>query len=196
MGKFLHRSDDFGDAMHAFEGLLDRSGDLGEDVFQVGGKGGGSDLRHQLRADPAFPRGGEEEPRLLGQIGGQIAEAVLHELGIVADVLGRRIDLVGDAGSELPDGFHLLRVLESDFHLPPQRDVSGYHHEVLGHPEIVAHRVGVRLQRAPRAVAVLHPVFESATHPRLEDALGGEQDLELVLGMNMRCRRHLAEFRG
>src|SRR5438034_579658 len=42
----------------------------------------------------------------------EITEGVLQKVGIIANVLGRRIDLVGDASGELADGFQLLRLAE------------------------------------------------------------------------------------
>jgi hypothetical protein len=60
-----------------------------------------------------------EQPRLRFEKHGEIAEGVLHELRVVADVLGWRIDLVRNAGGELPDRLHLLGVAQLHLHLAP-----------------------------------------------------------------------------
>jgi hypothetical protein len=118
MGEIAHGVDNAGNAMEAFEGLFDGAGRFGDEeiqfalaegLFEFGGefRGGG------ILLDSA------EEALVLAEDGNNLGEGLLEETDVVADVLRRSVDLMGDAGGEPADGFEFLGVAELEFHHAP-----------------------------------------------------------------------------
>ena len=99
MRELLHRAHDLGDAIDAFERLVERARNFFLEVVEVGFA---EQLAGRFAADVDQLREQDVE----------LAERFLEEAQVVADVLRRRIDFVRDTGGELADGLELLRLAQ------------------------------------------------------------------------------------
>ena len=66
-----------------------------------------------LPAPHFFQAAGQQRP--------EIGKGVAEEAGVVADILGGGVDLVGDSGGQLSDGFQLLGLRQLGFQHSPLR---------------------------------------------------------------------------
>jgi hypothetical protein len=109
MSERLHRPDDPGYPLSSFDGLGRGHRDLFAQEVQV---------HVRFLGDQCPVAGGEVGADGAGGVGKRLAvaveqvgdrgEVVGDELQVVGDELDRGVDLVGDAGGELADGFELL----------------------------------------------------------------------------------------
>ena len=111
MREGLHRADDACDVFQPLLRLGERVRDLPAQVVELGAAQGGVEVRQQRGVGVAGTQGGDHRDAAIGQRqqrgGGHVDEA--H---VVGHVLRRGVDLVRDAGGQLADRFHLLRLQE------------------------------------------------------------------------------------
>jgi hypothetical protein len=111
---------DGGDAADALEGLLERAREVLAQVRQVGGGLGARDQARDLVGVGAVGDGAEARPVGVDQTQ-EVVARVPRELDVVADELGGRVDLVGDAGGQASDGLELLGLPQLELHLAAGR---------------------------------------------------------------------------
>ena len=108
------------------------------------------------RADAPGP-GGREQPGLLRHHIQQVGKGVFKKACVVAHVLGRRVDLVGDTRGQLADAPQLLGLGELFFQVLALRDVGADNGEAQKHITVP----GQRMNRQPQ-----HPVLAVRAHER------------------------------
>ena len=106
------------DIVDSFQGLGDGPGGFGDEEIQIALPGGLFDLGGHLRGGGVFFDGAQKAFLLAQQVVDAL-EGFLQKTDVVADVLGGRVDLVGDAGGQMADGFQFLGLAKLDFHQPP-----------------------------------------------------------------------------
>ena len=101
----------------------------------------------------------------------EIAERVLEEAGVVAHVLRRGVDFVGDAGGELPDCLELLRLTQltlEDFVLG---DVGPEHQEAVAAVAVEQRRHGQRHEVVAAVEAGEAQILDPVGFTRRDDRL-------------------------
>ena len=136
--------------------------DLRGQEIDVGASGLGGELGQQRGFDRlAGGERGAQAPDAIEQPA-EIAERVLEEPRIVAHVLCRRVDFMGDACGELADGFELLRLAQLTFEDLVLGDIGTQDQEPFPLSAMKQRRDGQRHEviapAAAREAEILHPV--------------------------------------
>ena len=132
MGEFLHGSHDLGDPLDAFQRLVDGGGNLRQEKLQVRLLHAGQD---RLPVSPSLARRRRRRnSRQRANKRPEFGKGVAEKAGIVADILGRGVDLVRDSGGQLPDGFQLLGLRQLGLQHPPLGDIRERDHGAAADP--------------------------------------------------------------
>ena len=137
-------------------GVVDRQGDLVGQVVEVRPADGLVHGADRLRADGSGPAA-RSSPACCVSTSIRSVKGVLQKARVVAHVLGRRVDLVGDSGGQLADAAQLLRLGELIFQILTLRDIGADNGEPPKHVSVP----GQRLNRQPQ-----QPVLAVRAHER------------------------------
>lgn len=195
MGEGFHRANDFRGAGDALEGVLDGFGNFAAEVIGAGGVVRGAGGADEVGRSGAGFGGGEERAVGLEQRV-KVGEGLLEKAGVVPDELHGRVDLVGNAGGELADGFEFLGLAELHLELAAFGDIAGHEERALGGAEAGAKRAGVGIHGEPRAVLVLHAEFRGELEVTLEAVAKRRGDGGAVVGVNQLEDEAGGEFLG
>ena len=123
MREFLHGAHDLGDALNAFQRLIDSSRNFGLQIYEIRCLPKRIELSQTSSRTAPLPASART-CRIADRSGAIEVHDSFEEVGVVPDVLRRSVDLVGDARGQLSDGLQFLGLAQLDFQALPFRDVG------------------------------------------------------------------------